>query len=294
MKYLFPFSQVPISSAIVLYGASDVGYDFYRQIKNSGYVNLVAWIDRNYEMYRMLDMPVDPPEEIKNLTYDYIVVSVLEERSYLSIQQSLMEQGVQDDIIIWSPNAEVGFDIAKKYTLENAISDAEDAVRINPIELVNEDRYDVVVRVLFAREILNNIYNGIGKKLYEKMFEVMNNAVEPIDHFLFRYFSDYSEKRGINAFEESFVKLIYSIKEDGYRKDGFIPLNKKGQMINGAHRCAAALAVGTDVWVCYYPIEGVKSADHHFTEEWFKDNGFSSDEIDTIKIAYNDIVNSDI
>ena len=47
MKYLFPFKLIPPDSRIILYGASDVGYDFYRQIKSSGYVDIIAWLDRN-------------------------------------------------------------------------------------------------------------------------------------------------------------------------------------------------------------------------------------------------------
>ena len=51
MKYIFPFTQVNIGSRIVLYGASDIDYDYYRQIMSTGYADLIAWLDSNYEMY---------------------------------------------------------------------------------------------------------------------------------------------------------------------------------------------------------------------------------------------------
>ena len=291
MKYLFPFASVPKDARIILYGASDVGYDYYRQIMNSGYVDLVAWLDRNYEMYRMLDLPVGSPEEINLLDYDYVVIAVLEEASFKSIKSYLTKAGTPDDIIIWNESALVGYDIARSFRNIDLLKEAKNAVEMNPVCLIDEDRLDVVVRYLYADEILKGIVAGQAEKMYEKMFLRLNDAIEPTDHFLFRYFSDYDNKRGIDEFKRSFSELISSIRGNGFRRECFIPLDRNGRMMNGSHRCAAALAVGSKVWVRKYPVSGVKILDHHFAEDWFKENVFRDDELKMITECYKSLKN---
>ncbi len=282
MKYIFPFAQVNKDSRIVLYGASDIGYDYYRQVMSTGYANVIAWLDSNYEMYRLLGLSVDPPERITELEFDAVVVAIQSENTFVAVKRFLTESGVNADIIIWARDPVAGYDIAKNHEDIDPSEEAENAVKISPVELIDEDRLDVVVRCIYAKEILNGEIDGTGKRLYEKMFMTLNRAIEPTDHFLFRYFSDYSTKSGLEAFEDSFRKLIMSIKSGGFRRECFIPLDRNGRMMNGSHRCAAALALGVDVWARKYPVTGVKILDHHFGRQWFEASGFAKEDIELI------------
>ena len=281
MKYLFPFKLIPPNSHIILYGASDVGYDFYRQVMSSGYTEIVAWLDMNYKMYRHLGLPVDSPDEIAGIDCEYIVVAVLERSSYVKIREYLTGQGIPDGKIIWHSSPIVEYDIAKKYAIENVTADMKDAMIADPINLIDENRMDIIVRILYAKEIISES-PGIGEELYEKMFLAMNDATEPTDHFLFRYFSDYDGKKGIESFKSAFKQLIISMREEGFKKEGFIPLNSYGRMINGSHRCAAAVALDKRVWVRRYPIDGVRIADHYFGKEWFIEKGFTKGEVNLL------------
>lgn len=280
MKYLFPFAQVNKGSRIVIYGASDIGYDYYRQVMSSGYAKVAGWLDQNYEMYRMLDLPVDPPDKIRELEFDAVIVAILSESTFGAVKSYLVGSGVDADKIIWNRNPAAGYDIARSHEDIDAVKEAESAIRMSPQALIDEERLDVIVRYLYANEIINGEEDGSAKDLYEKMFMTLNRATEPTDHFLFRYFSDYSSKQGIDEFKKSFRDLIFSMKDEGFRRECFIPLDRNGRMMNGSHRCAAALALGIDVWAKRYPVSGVVILDHHFGREWFLNNGFSEDDVE--------------
>ena len=66
-------------------------------------------------------------------------------------------------------------------------------------------------------------------------------------------------------------------------REYFIPLDRNGRMMNGAHRCAAALALGTDVWARKYPVDGVRILDHHFGRNWFIGAGFPEADVDFLE-----------
>jgi len=50
-QFLFPFSHIEKDAKIVLYGAGNVGRQFYDQILNSKYCNIVLWIDKESLYY---------------------------------------------------------------------------------------------------------------------------------------------------------------------------------------------------------------------------------------------------
>lgn len=76
--YLFPFSKVPYGSRIILYGAGDVGTQYYRQIMESNYCDVAAWVDGNAERYKKLGFPVKGKDEIcmQNINAEYIVIAI--------------------------------------------------------------------------------------------------------------------------------------------------------------------------------------------------------------------------
>ena len=289
MKYLFPFDKVNKGSCIVLYGAGDIGYDFFRQIKSSDYCRLMLWLDKQYEMYRIMGLPVDEPEQILKCDYEYVVIAALSDETYNSISGYLMSMGVPAEKIIWEPDVLIGFDIALKYDRARAAKESETAYLSSPESLVDEKRMDIVVRYIYAKEILEGMDKGKGKCLYEKMYMAINGACEPTDNFLFRFFSDYDRKQGLDEFEASFYKVVKSVKNEGFFRSSFIPLTRDGKMINGSHRLAAALAAGCCVWVRKYPFDGVRIVDFKYTFEWLKDAGFSDNDLMVVKKAYNDI-----
>lgn len=76
--YLFPFGVVPVNSRIILYGAGNVGKQFFRQITVTNYCNVVAWIDKNSEKCKEKGLPTFSVQHIYELSgkYDYVVIAI--------------------------------------------------------------------------------------------------------------------------------------------------------------------------------------------------------------------------
>lgn len=73
--YLFPFGKVEKASKIVIYGAGMLGGIYVDQIKKTGYCEIVAWVDKNYENYS--DRDVSSVDVISSsVNFDYIVIAI--------------------------------------------------------------------------------------------------------------------------------------------------------------------------------------------------------------------------
>jgi len=99
--YQFPEEQIDKGAKIILYGAGDVGRDYYDFIKQGDSYELVLWVDTYYEDLRKEGLPVSEPREILKQEYDYILISMVRRRVAESIREELISQGVPKDKIIW-------------------------------------------------------------------------------------------------------------------------------------------------------------------------------------------------
>lgn len=100
-KWVFLDPKVPKGSRIVLYGAGDIGRDYYAQFESTGEYALAAWVDRNYEMLARKGQKVTPPERIADLEYDFIVIAVMNRDAADDIRNLLIEKGVGEEKIVW-------------------------------------------------------------------------------------------------------------------------------------------------------------------------------------------------
>lgn len=99
--YLFPFSQIPYGSRVILYGAGDVGTQYYRQITELNYCDVVAWVDGNAEKYKHMGFPVKGKEEIQlqNIGAEYIVIAVNNDAFARDMMRKLRQEGNAKQII---------------------------------------------------------------------------------------------------------------------------------------------------------------------------------------------------
>ena len=74
--YLFPFEKVPKNANILIYGAGDVGQEYLKQIKISGYCNIIGFVDKAYDKFKSLIVPVYSLDAIGNMQFDYIVIAM--------------------------------------------------------------------------------------------------------------------------------------------------------------------------------------------------------------------------
>lgn len=287
MKHIFPFAEVKKGEKIVLYGASERGYDFYRQLVSTGYNDIVLWVDRQYEWYRYMNLPVDAPEKIKGTEFDRIIITAEEERVYESIMRDLAKLGVDTEKLFWKKDCLITGNIAFGYDSERIEKEAYSAYKMNPLRLLSAERLDIFVRILYAKDVIEERADMRHMELYRKLMMVQNDGMEPTDNMISAFFSEYSIKRGWKAFDEAFRGLIDSIRTDGFYRQHFVPLDRSGNLINGAHRVAAAIALGTDIWAYEYPVD-IKPL--VFNEKWFLENGFTGDETGYITEGYKELV----
>jgi len=85
---------------LILYGAGKVGKAAYAQFQKFGY-QLVLWVDKNYEHYQSMNLPVTMPEEIFHSEYDVIYIAVSEQSVAEKIKDELSEKGISRDSMVW-------------------------------------------------------------------------------------------------------------------------------------------------------------------------------------------------
>lgn len=92
--YLFPFADIPRGSNIILYGAGNVGHMYYRQILESGYCNVILWVDKNYRECREEGLVVSSIKEIEKYSQksDYLVIAIKDTSLALQVKAEMVEQ----------------------------------------------------------------------------------------------------------------------------------------------------------------------------------------------------------
>lgn len=101
-KYYFGDLEHIKGKRIVIYGAGKVGQDYYAQLRKYTFCQVVGWIDKNCDLYHFDYTEVISPEQLKNLSYDIILISVMYENVADQIRQELTETWkISEDTIIW-------------------------------------------------------------------------------------------------------------------------------------------------------------------------------------------------
>ena len=99
-EYMFPFDIVERGSKVIVYGAAEKGQEYVEQIKRTGYVELVRWVDKNYKKYQ--SMGVTSPNCIcKSDNAKYVLLAVKYKEVAKKIRDKI-EQTITDGCkIIW-------------------------------------------------------------------------------------------------------------------------------------------------------------------------------------------------
>lgn len=100
-NWMFPWNRLPYQSEVVIYGAGDVGQDFYRQLSESRYCKVIGWVDQNYKRYEQLPLQVSAPEKLLELKYDVVIIAVMDKHVAEIIKCQLSEMGISDKKLIW-------------------------------------------------------------------------------------------------------------------------------------------------------------------------------------------------
>lgn len=106
--HMFPYEKIEKNCRIILYGAGEVGRSYYKQIMKNNYCEILSWVDVRYEK---LGKEISSPKEIENLSYDYILIAILDMTMAQNIAKEISEKYCVDvnKIIVYSPKSVVEF-----------------------------------------------------------------------------------------------------------------------------------------------------------------------------------------
>lgn len=98
--WVFPYDLIPKGRRVVLYGAGVIGQAYREQLLKTEYCREVCLVDKNYEQYREEGLPVEPPEILKEIKFDYVVISILDREIQRKVQQWMVSSGVRRETIV--------------------------------------------------------------------------------------------------------------------------------------------------------------------------------------------------
>lgn len=101
-RFPFPFRQIIGYHRIAIYGAGNVGRNYYRQLKKHSNYEIVGWYDARAAMLKDLEGLVSVPDEIIPGTADKIVIALEEKKTVKAVKDFLLSKGIAEDIIVWS------------------------------------------------------------------------------------------------------------------------------------------------------------------------------------------------
>lgn len=107
--FMFPYELVDKGSRVVLYGAGDVGRSYWKCIKSSQYVTVVAWVDKKYQELIGKERVLEAPECIMQKEFDYIVIAIEDENVADKVREYLLQIGVENTKIVWKINRVRGY-----------------------------------------------------------------------------------------------------------------------------------------------------------------------------------------
>jgi len=102
-QILEPYGGIPAGSRIILYGAGRMGTTLYSYLTANSKIEIVSWVDRNFEAYRKWGLQVNSPTCIPELfdKYDFIIIAVVQKSTADSIKHDMSLLGVMESKIKW-------------------------------------------------------------------------------------------------------------------------------------------------------------------------------------------------
>ncbi|MCR4933664.1 MAG: glycosyltransferase [Lachnospiraceae bacterium] len=92
LTFLYPYFEVKPTMKIAIYGAGTYGQRLYSYIRQTGFCEVIAWFDRNYEELKEQGFDVKSPEDINKYQYDGIIIANLFYESRQQIRKTIKEK----------------------------------------------------------------------------------------------------------------------------------------------------------------------------------------------------------
>lgn len=100
--YRFPQGLIPQQSRVIVYGAGDVGTNYWHYIQETGSCQIAAWVDAAAGKYRNTGKDVKDIETLFQVEYDFVLIAVMAEKVSKAIRADLCRRGIPDSKILWA------------------------------------------------------------------------------------------------------------------------------------------------------------------------------------------------
>lgn len=105
--------KIPKNARIVLYGGGELGGKYKRQIEVRGEASYIGCIDYGYGRYTDGELQVENPAFLKEVNYDFIVITIKNQRKAEEIKERLIKDGALENQILWFEQREIFWKFAE-------------------------------------------------------------------------------------------------------------------------------------------------------------------------------------
>ncbi|KIQ23896.1 hypothetical protein RT95_19640 [Xanthomonas campestris] len=143
---------------------------------------------------------------------------------------------------------------------------------VAPAKLWTPDRLDIAVKLRFAQHYMGQVPDDMidATALYRQHIQQRTAGQEP----------DALGKTCVADYELAFAMLIEQLREQGFQGHCAIPIDAHGRLLNGAHRLAAALALGLETVAVIHMPAPWTAVDWGMA--WLLHHGFSAEHINAV------------
>lgn len=100
-RYRFPSTEIIKDKKIVIYGAGNVGKDYFSQISQYNKCEIVAWVDKTADSNSDMVL-IERPEVMRNREFDLVLLGVKRKTTAEGIKKELWQEGIcKQDTIFW-------------------------------------------------------------------------------------------------------------------------------------------------------------------------------------------------
>lgn len=87
---------------VIIYGAGEVGRDYYDQLSRIEQIDVVGLVDINYENINNRNHKVDGLYRLKENDFDFVIIAIADYFTSKEVEKNLCELGLNRDKLIWN------------------------------------------------------------------------------------------------------------------------------------------------------------------------------------------------
>lgn len=91
---IFPFWSIEKGAKIALYGAGNLGKQYFAQNQKYQFAEIVLWVDQNYDRPEMQMQQIASPEQLCSAEFEYVLIAVKNVETASEIRKNLIKKGI--------------------------------------------------------------------------------------------------------------------------------------------------------------------------------------------------------